>query len=205
MATDGRPHSPSGLAPGDEAVPIRQPRACRPQRCLPTRGSARRSRPRPLRAVIRRARHSTSASQNVVRPTAKPINPDTLAAVVSHARTLSTSSPRPKVMQTTLLPTVTPRSRYEVDAVLAPVHAFDLPHVWFDSRPLKLANGLHHQLGRISRSKTSLSPSSSCNCVGSGGTSNSNMNILPLLCRYSDSCFKRAACRRFNAFSPTGL
>ena len=47
------------------------------------------------------ARSFTNGSQQVVRPTAKPVKPGTLAAVISHFRTCRPFSPRPRMMEIT--------------------------------------------------------------------------------------------------------
>ena len=72
------------------------------RRCPQTLGTVGQSRRRqPLASWFSPATRQADPKKSV-RPTAKPMNPGTPAAVVSHWRTFSSSSPRPKMIQLTV-------------------------------------------------------------------------------------------------------
>src|SRR5262245_48666690 len=84
------------------------------------------------------ARHRTSGSQKLVRPTANPMNPRTVLAVVSHWRTYDAADG---------VPPAAAGNSHDLLAILAPVEPLDLPDVGLDPLVLELADGLNHQPG----------------------------------------------------------
>src|SRR6266852_5641736 len=79
---------------------------------------------------MRLASTSTRGCQKVVRPTAKPMNPGTLAAVFSQCTTRSRSAPRPL---------------HHLDTLFQAIEPFDLPHIRLNPSILQGLDGLHHQ------------------------------------------------------------
>src|SRR5438132_9193361 len=93
--------------------------------------------------VIRCARQSTSASQNVVRPTANPMTPGTVAGRREPGSDLGSVFAAAERDEVNAVATIAARRRDEVDIVLAPVRAFDFPDIGFDAGRLQLMNRLH--------------------------------------------------------------
>ena len=81
----------------------------------------------------------------MVRPTAKPMNPGTLAAVVSHARTFDCSCAAAQDDATHSIAAVPPRSHDEIHAIFASIQSLDFPDVRLNASVLELVKGLHHE------------------------------------------------------------
>ncbi len=149
-----------------------------------TRGNAPPLRRTAASRVSLPARQSTSGCQKSVRPTAKPTNPGTAAAVASHSCTFWSFSPRPRMMQLTL-----PRPpRRAAATIFSQSSRRSRPSIFHrsGSTPAFCSSSIARtiSLGRSSRSYAFLSPLSPSSCAGSGGTRSSNINrLVPLACR----------------------
>src|SRR5688572_33315861 len=97
--------------------------------------------------VIWPARQSTSASQNVVRPTANPTTPGTVAAVSSQERTVRAFSPRPSTMQSTVSRPPWRAGSDQLLVIASDVAAFNLPDTGLDACRLKFSDSLHREAG----------------------------------------------------------